>query len=120
GVKNVVVVVKTTPTSRSTANFAVFDTEVEDYQTQVQNGQLGVNSGYLSHAENVRVRGAEVDGNVAHRNPFLVRGALAYTDGKYVSFPDAPVPLEATGGAATSVVILGRPCAGSPKTGATH
>ena len=98
---------KATPTSRSTANFAIFDTEVEDYQTQVQNGQLGVNRGYLANAQKVRVRGAEFDGNVNIGTHFLVRGALAYTDGKYVSFPDAPVPLEETGGAATCKDISG-------------
>ena len=119
GVQNVELGLKTTPTSRSTANFAVFDTEVEDYQTQVQNGQLGVNRGYLANAEKVRVRGAEFDGNVAIGTHFLVRGALAYTDGKYVSFPDAPVPLEATGGAATSVDISGQPLPGISKWGAS-
>jgi iron complex outermembrane receptor protein len=111
--------VKTSPTSRSTANFAIFDTEVKDYQTQVQNSQLGVNRGYLANADKVRVRGAEFDGNVAIGTHFLVRGALAYTDGKYVSFPDAPVPLEATGGAATSVDISGQPLPGISKWGAS-
>jgi iron complex outermembrane receptor protein len=111
--------VKTSPTSRSTANFAIFDTEVKDYQTQVQNSQLGVNRGYLANADKVRVRGAEFDGNVAIGTHFLVRAALAYTDGKYVSFPDAPVPLEATGGAATSVDISGQPLPGISKWGAS-
>jgi iron complex outermembrane receptor protein len=116
---NVELGVKTSPSTRSTANFAVFDTEVDDYQTQVQNAQLGVNRGYLANAKKVRVQGAEFDGNVAIGTHFLVRGALAYTDGKYVSFPDAPVPLEATGGAATSVDISGQPLPGISKWGAS-
>jgi iron complex outermembrane receptor protein len=118
-VENVELGVKTSPTSRSTANFAIFDTEVDDYQTQVQNGQLGVNRGYLANAEKVRVRGAEFDGNVSIGGHFSLRGALAYTDGKYVSFRDAPVPLEETGGAATSKDISGQPLPGISKWGAS-
>ncbi len=111
--------VKTSPTSRSTANFAIFDTEVKDYQTQVQNSQLGVNRGYLANADKVRVRGAELDGNVSIGTHFSVRGALAYTDGEYVSFTDAPVALEATGGTATSADISGQPLPGISKWGAS-
>lgn len=111
--------VKTSPTSRSTANFAIFDTEVEDYQTQVQNSQLGVNRGYLANARKVRVQGAEFDGTVAIGTHFALRAALAYTKGKYVSFPDAPVPLEETGGAATSKDISGQPLPGISKWGAS-
>jgi len=118
-VHNLELGLKTSPTARSTANFAIFDTEVEDYQTQVQNGQLGVNRGYLANANKVRVQGAELDGNVAIGTHFLLRGALAYTDGKYVSFPDAPVPIEATGGSATSVDISGQPLPGISKWAAT-
>jgi iron complex outermembrane receptor protein len=118
-VHNLELGLKTSPTARSTANFALFDTEVEDYQTQVQNGQLGVNRGYLANANKVRVQGVELDGNVAIGTHFLLRGALAYTDGKYVSFPDAPVPIEATGGAATSVDISGQPLPGISKWAAT-
>jgi iron complex outermembrane recepter protein len=111
--------VKTTPTARSTANFAIFHTEVKDYQTQVQNSQLGVNRGYLANADKVRVRGAEFDGNVIFGPHFSLRGALAYTDGKYVSFPDAPVPLEEAGGAATSKDISGQPLPGVSKWSAS-
>ena len=118
-VHNLELGLKTSPTARSTANFAIFDTEVEDYQTQVQNGQLGVNRGYLANANKVRVQGAELDGNVAIGTHFLLRGAFAYTDGKYVSFPDAPVPIEATGGSATSVDISGQPLPGISKWAAT-
>jgi iron complex outermembrane receptor protein len=118
-VRNVELGVKTAPTPRSTADFAIFDTEVEDYQTQVQNAQLGVNRGYLANANKVRVRGAEFDGNVNIGTHFVLRGALAYTDGIYKSFPDAPVPLEATGGTATSKDISGQPLPGISKWGAS-
>jgi iron complex outermembrane receptor protein len=118
-VRNLELGVKTVPTPRSTADFAIFDTEVKDYQTQVQNGDLGVNRGYLANADKVRVRGAEFDGNVSFGPHFSLRGALAYTDGKYVSFPDAPVPLEETGGAAAAKDISGQVLPGISKWGAS-
>jgi len=97
-VNNIELGVKTNPTSNSTLNFAVFNTDVKDYQTQVQSPEIGVNRGYLANAEHVRVRGFELDGNIKISNSLSFFGALAYTDGKYVSFTNAPVPLEETGG----------------------
>jgi iron complex outermembrane receptor protein len=81
-----------------TANFTVFNTGIKDYQTQVVNAQVGVLRGYLANAEKVRVRGAEFDGNARIGRRLSLYGALAYSDGIYVSFPDAPPPLEDTGG----------------------
>jgi iron complex outermembrane receptor protein len=63
----------------------------------VTNGSVGVIRGYLANAERVRVRGAEFDGN-ARAGGLSVYGALAYTDGRYITFTDAPPPLEQTGG----------------------
>ena len=54
--------------------------------------------GYLANAEKVRVRGAEFDGSARVNANLSFYGAAAYTDGKYVSFTDAPPPLEDTGG----------------------
>lgn len=89
---------KTTPNSRSTVNAVFHHTNVKDYQTLVQTAQLGVNRGYLANAEQVRVLGAELDANIRVNKLFSFYGAFAYTDGKYVSFTNAPVPLEETGG----------------------
>jgi iron complex outermembrane recepter protein len=90
--------IKTEPLPGVTANFTVFHTGIKDYQTQVVNSQVGVLRGYLANAEKVRVRGAEFDGNARINRRLSLYGALAYTDGIYVSFPDAPPPLEDTGG----------------------
>jgi iron complex outermembrane receptor protein len=92
---------KASPTPGSTANVTLFNTEIDDFQTQVTNAQFGVARGYLANAEKVRVRGAEFDGNVNIGSRFALRGSVAYTDAKYVSFPDAPPPLEGTGGTAS-------------------
>jgi iron complex outermembrane receptor protein len=90
--------VKTTPALGSTLNLTLFRTDVEDFQTQVQTAELGVNRGYLANAEKVRVTGAELDANFKIDNHFSAYGALAYTKGEYISFTNAPVPLEETGG----------------------
>jgi iron complex outermembrane receptor protein len=44
------------------------------------------------------VFGVELDGNIRLGGHLSINGAVAYTDGKYVSFTNAPVPLEETGG----------------------
>ncbi len=90
--------VKTKPTPLSTLNFVVFNTEIKDYQTQVQTAEVGVNRGYLANAEKVRVKGAELDGNIRISNHLSFTGAVTYTDGRYISFKNAPVPLEEVGG----------------------
>lgn len=90
--------VKTKPGLRSTLNLVGFITDIKDYQTQVQTAEVGVNRGYLSNAEKVSVRGVELDGNVRLGRHVSLYGALAYTNGKYVKFTNAPVPLEETGG----------------------
>jgi iron complex outermembrane receptor protein len=97
-VRHVEVGIKTEPFRGATANLTFFDTGINDFQTQVVNAQVGVLRGYLANAENVRVRGVEFDGNARVTNKLSIYSAVAYTDGKYVSFPDAPPPLEETGG----------------------
>lgn len=89
--------VKSSPTPRSTLNIVVHNTDINDFQTQVQTAEVGVNRGYLANAERVRVIGVELDGNIRLNDHLSVNGAVAYTDGKYVSFKNAPVPLEETG-----------------------
>jgi iron complex outermembrane receptor protein len=89
--------VKTSPTANSTLNFSVHSTNIKDYQTQVQTAEVGVNRGYLANAEKVRVSGAELDARVRTGKYLSLYGSLACTDAKYVSFKNAPVPLEETG-----------------------
>lgn len=90
--------VKTAPTQHSTLNLVFHNTEIKDYQTQVQTAEVGVNRGYLANAERVRVLGVELDASIRLNQHFNLYGAVAYTDGQYVSFKNAPVPLEETGG----------------------
>ncbi len=89
---------KTQPFRGVTANITLFNTDIKDYQANVVNAQVGVLRGYLANAEKVRVRGVEFDGNARLNSNFTLYNAIAYTDGRYTSFPDAPPPLEDTGG----------------------
>ncbi|GAB3951423.1 TonB-dependent receptor [Spirosoma harenae] len=97
-VKHFEIGLKTKPSPSSVLNIIFYNTDIKDFQTQVQTPEPGVNRGYLANAEKVRVVGVEVDGNIRVGNHLTLNGAVAYTDGKYVSFKNAPVPLEETGG----------------------
>jgi len=88
---------KTKPAKGLLLNIAAFDTDIKDYQTNVQSPQLGVNRGYLANAEKVNVKGLEVDASYQLKRFLTLNAALAYLDGKYVSFTNAPLPLEETG-----------------------
>ncbi|MFC4210356.1 TonB-dependent receptor [Pedobacter lithocola] len=89
--------VKTRPFKGAILNVSAFNTDIRDYQTNVQSPQLGVNRGYLANAEKVNVKGLEVDGTYQLERFLSLNAALAYLDGKYVSFTNAPLPLEETG-----------------------
>lgn len=94
--------VKTNPIENFILNLTVHNTDIKDYQTNVQSPELGVNRGYIANAEEVNVRGIELDANLRANDNFSFYGALAYTEGTYVTFTNAPLPLEETG--ATIVV----------------
>lgn len=98
GEHHVEVGVKTEPWRGATANLTFYNTDINDYQGNVVNAQVGVLRGYLANADKVRVRGIEFDGSATVRRSVSLYASLAYTDGIYVSFPDAPPPLEETGG----------------------
>lgn len=89
--------VKTSPAKNFTLNFTFFNTDINNYQTNVQSPELGVNRGYIANAEKVNVKGAELDVNIRVNENFTFFASGAYTDGKYVTFTNAPLPLEETG-----------------------
>ena len=89
--------VKTNPDKTSTLNVTLHNTIIKNYQTNVQTAEIGVNRGYLANAEKVRVRGIELDGAAKLNNHFSLYGNLAYTNGEYIKFTNAPLPLEETG-----------------------
>lgn len=89
--------VKTNPVSFVTLNAVFHYSDVKDYQTLVQSPQLGLNRGYLANAEKVRVLGVELDASVQVKQYLTLTGSFAYTDGRYVKFTNAPLPLEEAG-----------------------
>lgn len=99
--------IKTTPFVGTTLNLTAYNTNIKDYQTLVQTAEPGVNRGYLANAEKVRIQGIEFDGNSRLNSNFSIFGAVAYTNGKYISFKNAPVPLEETGAPSTFKDISG-------------
>lgn len=88
---------KTKPVLGAIVNITGFITDIKDYQTNVQSPQLGVNRGYLANAEKVIVQGIEVDGTYQLKRFLSLNAAVAYLDGKYDKFTNAPLPLEETG-----------------------
>ncbi len=89
--------VKTTPVSNFTLNLTLHNSDIKDYQTNVQSPELGVNRGYIANADEVNVKGVELDASIRVNEHFSFYGAGAYTDAKYVRFTNAPLPLEETG-----------------------
>ncbi|GAM96775.1 outer membrane receptor proteins, mostly Fe transport [alpha proteobacterium U9-1i] len=91
--------IKTRPLRGWTLNATAFETTINDFQVNVVNGQVGVIRGYLANADEVQVRGVEIDSAVRVSDDFSFYTNLAWTDGEFVSFTDAPPPLELSGGA---------------------
>src|SRR5690606_32685837 len=90
--------IKTRPLPGLTFNAPAFNTGMRDFRQQVVNAQVGVLRGYLANAEKVRVRGIELDSTYRVHENLNLYASGAFTDGRYISFPDAPAPLEETGG----------------------
>lgn len=89
--------IKSTPAKNLILNITFHNSDIKDYQTNVQSPELGVNRGYIANAEKVNVKGAELDATIQASKSFSFYASGAYTDGKYVRFTNAPLPLEQTG-----------------------
>jgi iron complex outermembrane receptor protein len=104
-VKHIEAGIKTTPADDFILNFTFYNTDIRDYQTNVQSPELGVNRGYIANAEQVRVKGAEIETSLRAGNKFSFYGSAAYTDAQYVKFTNAPLPLEETGNTINNVQV---------------
>lgn len=99
-VRHIEIGLKSSPLPGVKANLSAYNTDVENYQTQVL--VVGNPRPVIASADKVRVRGVEFDGSWDFGEALSLYTALAYTDGRYVSFPNAPLPLELTGYTAAS------------------
>nr|WP_315222351.1 TonB-dependent receptor [uncultured Flavobacterium sp.] len=107
--------VKTSPFKNSIFNLTFFNTDITDFQTNVQAAELGVNRGYLANADKVQVKGAELDASFVISSHLTINGAATYTDGKYVKFTNAPLPLEETGSSVSFKDVSGSALPGASK-----
>jgi iron complex outermembrane receptor protein len=98
---------KTEPLPGVIANFTAYRTTIDDFQVSVVSNQAGTLRGYLANAEEVVVQGAEFDGSWQVTDQFNLYGNVAYTDGKYERFTQAPPALEDSGGAILQVDASG-------------
>jgi iron complex outermembrane receptor protein len=98
-----------------TANFAIFRSDVRDFQANVVDTGPGALRGYIANVAKVRSQGGEFDLSIAPISGFsgYVRGA--YTDAKYVSFANAPCPLELIANTTASCDLSGQALPGSSK-----
>ncbi|MGH7805617.1 MAG: TonB-dependent receptor, partial [Candidatus Binatia bacterium] len=88
----------------------LFHMDVDDIQVQILRGTLLV----VKNAASARTRGVELDGEwLTPWEPLRIRGAAAFTDARFVDFPDAPAP--ATSEADTQD-LSGRRMPYTPKT----
>jgi iron complex outermembrane receptor protein len=107
--------VKTAPFKNSIFNLTFFNTDIKDFQTNVQAAELGVNRGYLANADKVQVKGVELDASFVISKHLTINGAATYTDGKYIKFTNAPLPLEETGAAVSFKDVSGTALPGASK-----
>ncbi len=113
-VRHIEVGVKTSPARGVTANLNLFSTDIRDFQTNVRDPDPTQPRAIVAGVELVRVRGAEFDLGASIADRVALHGALAYNNGKHVTFPNAIPPFELTGGP-ERVDISGSGLPGLPK-----
>jgi iron complex outermembrane receptor protein len=100
---------------RLTANFAIYDTQVTDYQANVVDAGPGALRGYLANIEKVSVRGFEFDSRAQLADNWSIYATYAYTDGEYDSFRNGPPPLEELASGTSAFDLSGRALPGVSK-----
>jgi iron complex outermembrane recepter protein len=98
-----------------TANLAIFRNDVRDFQANVVDSGPGALRGYLANIERVRSQGAEADLTLSAIGGFSAYLRGAYTDAKYVSFANAPCPLELIGNSTSQCDLSGKQLPGTSK-----
>ncbi len=91
---------------KATINVTAYRTQIKDYQTTVSNGAIGIVRGYLANAD-VRIQGVEAELSIRPTDRLNAYLNVAYNDGIFSRFPDAPIPVECTGVTAASSAMPG-------------
>ncbi|MGZ3264549.1 MAG: TonB-dependent receptor [Croceibacterium sp.] len=86
---------------KTTLNLAAFRTEISNYQATFSSNNptsLSVLRGYVANVPKARSQGIEADFSLRPSERFNTYANFAYTDATYRDFPNAPPPLELSGG----------------------
>jgi len=108
---------KTNLVDNLTFNITFHNSDISDYQTNVNAPDPSVNRGYLATAEKVNVKGIELDANYLAGRHFSFFVSGSYTDAKYVKFTNAPLPLEETGLTVNGTAVFLKDISGSQLPG---
>lgn len=101
-------------------NIDAYYTTVRDFQTNVTDtGAAAALRTYLANIPKVRVKGVEADAVAQVSNRLQLRASAAYADGKYVSYPGGPCPIERIGTGTSACNLSGRGLPGLPKWSVT-
>jgi iron complex outermembrane receptor protein len=101
-------------------NIDAYYTTVRDFQTNVTDtGAAVALRTYLANIPKVRVKGLEADATAQITRDFQLRGSAAYAEGKYVSYPNGPCPIELIGSGTAACNLSGRGLSGLPKWSVT-
>jgi iron complex outermembrane recepter protein len=101
-------------------NVDAYYTTVRDFQTNVTDtGAAVALRTYLANIPKVRVKGVEADAIAQVSRDFQLRASAAYADGKYVSYPAGPCPIERIGTGTAACDLSGRGLSGLPKWSVT-
>jgi iron complex outermembrane receptor protein len=101
---------------RLTLNVDGYYSRVTDFQANVTDtGAAAALRTYLANIPKVVVKGFEADATAALTHHFSLRASVAYADGKYSSYPNAPCPIEKISSATTICNLSGQSLSGLPK-----
>ncbi len=97
-----------------------FYTRVTDFQANVTDtGAAAALRTYLANIPRVTVKGFEADATAQVGRHLSLRALVAYSDGKYASYPAAPCPIERISSATTVCDLSGKGLSGLPKWSVT-
>lgn len=103
---------------RIMANLNLYNNTITDYQdARIDPNNAGIGN-YLANVGKVRLRGFELETSVKPLRGLSLDFNAAYNDAKYLSYDDAPAPLEyqaALGGAAATLSLTGYQLRGAPR-----
>jgi iron complex outermembrane receptor protein len=91
-------------------------TRVTDFQANVTDTRAAAAlRTYLANIPKVTVKGFEADATALVTRNLSLRGSVAYADGKYDSYPEAPCPIERIGNTAAVCDLSGQRLSSLPR-----